>query len=81
MALSELMLKELIPKIGQRAMFLNELEKLKKTSSAVSVKLIAFKFFILFLLTFFLFSIQYAWMNMFNIVFLKLYFHLLRKSS
>jgi hypothetical protein len=38
MILTELMLKDLIPKIGQRAKFINELEKLKILSS-VSVSL------------------------------------------
>jgi hypothetical protein len=38
MILTELMLKDLIPKIGRRAKFINELEKLKILSS-VSVNL------------------------------------------
>jgi hypothetical protein len=38
MILTELMLKDIIPKIGQRAKFINELEKLKILSS-VSVNL------------------------------------------
>jgi hypothetical protein len=80
MILTDIMLKNLIPKIGQTAKFINELEKLKIILSSVSVNLL-YLFNLISIIKCFFFYLQYSKQFFFLIVSPKLYFDLIKKFS